>query len=129
MTLDRLVVARGAAAGLLLAVPATIANGILADQADPSFPLSVLTLLGVAAGFALAGFSAGHERPDDARRHGLAAVLWALLIVELLAILGRLDRGDPVSIVAIALTALIAIGAGTIGSNAGANRKTGRSPS
>lgn len=127
MNLDRLVVARGAAAGLLLAVPATVANGILADQDDRSAALSLVTLLVTVAGFLLAGFSAGHERPDDSRRHGLAAALIALVPVEVVAVLGRLDRGVGLSLPAIVLTAFVAAGAGATGANLGATRKTRRS--
>lgn len=127
MNLDRLVVARGAAAGLLLAAPATLANGVLAAQEDRSAALSLLTLVLVVLGFAVAGFSAGHERPATARPHGLAAALVALIPVEILAVLGRLDRGAGISVLSIVLTGFFAAGAGSTGALLGAKRVTGRS--
>lgn len=127
VTMDRLVVARGAAAGLLLAAPATLANGILAGQDDRSAALSLLTLVLVVVGFGVAGFSAGHERPDLARPHGLAAAMLTLIPVEILAVLGRLDRGAGISLVLIVVTGFFAAGAGSAGSLIGAKRATGRS--
>ena len=127
MNLDRLVVARGAAAGLLLAAPATFANGVLAAQEDRSAALSLLTLVLVVVGFGVAGFSAGHERPTTARAHGLAAALVALIPVEILAVLGRLDRGAGISLVSIVLTGFFAAGGGSTGALLGAKRATGRS--
>lgn len=126
MTLDRLVVARGAAAASFLAVPATIANGILAAQDEPSGAWSLLTLVVLAVGFFVGGFSAGTERPDDGRRHGLAAALVALVPVEALAILNRLDRGAGVSAFSIVITAFLAAGAGSTGGNVGARRQANR---
>ncbi len=127
MNLDRLVVARGAAAGLLLVIPATVANGVLARQDDRSAGLSLLTILVVAIGFLVAGFSAGHERPDDARRHALASAVVALVPAEVVAVLGRLDRGAAISLFAIVITAFLAVGAGFTGGRLGAARKTRRS--
>lgn len=127
MNLDRLVVLRGAAAGLLLALPATVFNGILAEQENRSAPFSLLTVLLVLAGFGLAGFSAGHERPDDGRRHGLAAAVVTLVPVELFAITSRLGRGDGISLFTILLTAAFAVAAGSRGGTMGAHRKAGRS--
>lgn len=127
MRLDRLVVARGAAVGLLLAVPATVANGILAGQKDRSAALSLLTLVVVVAGFFVAGFSAGRERPHDGRRHGTAAAVVALVPVEVVAVLGRLDRGAGLSLFSIVITAFVAVGAGSTGGTLGAARQTRRS--
>ncbi len=127
MSLDRLVVARGAAAGLLLAVPATIANGILADQEDRSAGWSLVTLVVLVAGFAVAGVSAGHERPDDGRRHGVAAALVAFVPVQALAIVNRLDRDAGFSAFSFLLTALLAAGAGAVGGALGARRAARRS--
>lgn len=127
MSLDRLVVARGAAAGLLLAVPATIANGILADQDDRSAAWSLVTLVVLVAGFFVAGFSAGHERPDDARRHGLVAALVAFVPVQALAVVNRLDRGAGLSAFSVVLTAFLAAGAGSTGGNLGGRRSAARS--
>lgn len=127
--LDRLVVLRGAAAGLLLAVPAAVANGILAAQDDRSASLSILTLVVLVAGFAVAGFSAGHERPDDAVRHGVAAALVAVVPVQILAVLNRLDRGTGVSIASIVVTAFLAAGAGVTGATLAVRRQARRARS
>jgi len=126
VNLDRLVVLRGAAAGSILAVPAALANGILAAQDDRSAALSILTLVVLVAGFAVAGFSAGHERPDDALRHGVAAALVAFVLVQALAVLNRLDRGTGVSLASIVVTAFLAAGAGATGANLAVRRQASR---
>ncbi len=121
--IDRLVVARGAASGLLVAVPAAFANSVLAAQDEPSPLLGLVTLVVLVAGFLLAGFVAGLEAPADGVRHGMLAAAIALVPVELIAILGRLDRDAGVSPLSILIVGFLAIAAGRYGATLGQRRR------
>lgn len=127
--LVRLVVARGAASGLMVAVPAAMANVILVAQ-DPK-PVAAInaTLPVLLLGFAIAGFVGAFEAPGRQVAHGVAAALVAFVPVEVIGILGRLDRGDPVSVPAIVFVVLLAAGAGWVGARIGAARRARRDPS
>lgn len=128
------VVLRGAAWGLLLGVPGaflnaansstevTTAGGAVRTDTGSSGALVGSFLLVVAA-FALAGFTAGVEAPADRVRHGVLAALAALVPVELVVIIGRLDRGAEVRLGTIFLTAALAVAAGYTGA-----RLAGRVP-
>lgn len=122
--LAKLAMARGAAAGLLLAVIPALANQVLAGQ-DPKPRLALFaTYVLVIAGFLLAGFAAGREAPWRASRHGLFAALIVFVPVELIAVLGRLDRSDPVSLPGIVILGFLAAGAGHTGGSFGGRRPT-----
>lgn len=126
MTLERLVVARGAAAGLLLGAPAALANVVLADQDPKPGALLNLTLLVLLVGFVLAGALAGREATHDAARHGAVAAVFAFVPVQLIGILGRLDRSEAVSAFGILFIGFLAATAGTLGALIGARRQAGR---
>ena len=122
--LQKLAMARGAAAGLLLAVIPAFVNQVLAGQ-DPKPRLALFaTYALVVAGFLLAGFAAGREAPWRASRHGLFAALIVFLPVELIAILGRLDRSASISLPGIVILGFIAAGAGHTGGSFGGRRPT-----
>lgn len=123
-----LVVARGAAHGLLVGVPAALINVFLADQ-DPQ-PKAALnaTLMGLLVGFWVAGFVAGREAPSSPARHGALAGLVVFALVEVIGILGRLDRGRPISPGAIAVLGLVAVALAVNGAGVGA-RRAARKPS
>lgn len=130
---DPLVVFRGAAAGLLLAVPAAMASVVLSDQEDRSQGLLALAYLVVVAGFAVAAYTASHLVPGDSRQpggsrqHAMSAALTAYVPVQAIGVLGRLDRGDRVSIPAIVVLLVFAVLAGNTGGVLEARRST-RSP-
>jgi hypothetical protein len=124
MTLDRMVVARGAAGGLILAAPAALANGILADQETRSQILVNLSFVLVLVGFALAGFVAGLDAPDQVVGHGIAAAVVAFVPVEVISILGRLDRGASISVPAIVIVAGFAVLGGRAGARVAASRRS-----
>lgn len=113
--LNHLVIARGAAYGLLLGVPMALANVILADQDPKPKGLLNLTLFGLVGAFTLAGFVAGRESRSDAARHGALAGLLVYVAVQVVGILGRLDRGDGIAPVQIIILALLAASAGAGG--------------
>ena len=117
------VVIRGAAAGLMIAMIAAVANVVLAAQDPQPVALGALTLVGLALGFALAGFVAGFEARGEVARHGAYAAMIAFVPVEVIGILGRLDRGDPVSVFSIVLVAFLAAGAGAGSASVGASRR------
>lgn len=65
--LSRLAVGRGAAMALILAMPAALANVVLADQ-DPKPRAALnLTLLVLLVAFAVGGSLAGREAPPTRR--------------------------------------------------------------
>jgi hypothetical protein len=118
--------ARGAAAGLLLAVIPAFANQVLAGQ-DPKPALALFaTYVLVVAGFLLGGFAAGREAPWRPSRHGLGAALIVFVPIEAIAILGRLDRGTPISLPGIVILGFIAAAAGHTGGIYGGHRPTQR---
>lgn len=129
MIIEPLVIARGAALALLLAVPAALANVMIAAQDDPSGPLLNLTLLVMLAGFIAGGFGAGHEATREAARHGALAGVTAFVLVQVIGILGRLDRGDDIALGSIIFLGLLAASAGTLGALVGARQKAGRARS
>ena len=86
-SIDRLVVGRSAAFGLLLGAPAAVANVLLAD-------------------------------------HGALAGAAAFTLVEVIGVLGRLDRGADVSTTQIVVLAVVAVAVATGGAGLGARRPT-----
>ena len=54
--------------------------------------------------------------------HGTAAALIVFVLVQVIAVLGRLDRGDGISIVSIVFTGFLAAAAGAGGGTLGARR-------
>ncbi len=122
MKVDFLTAARAAAAGMLLAVPAALANTILAAQEERSALWSLLTLVVLALGFGLAGFVAGRTATRERARHAAVASFIVFDIVQVIAILGRLDRGADISIPSIVFTAFLAAAMGVGGGALGARR-------
>lgn len=128
MTLRRIVVLRGAAAALLPAAPAALANVMLSAQDPKPVGLLNLTLLVMLIGFFLGGLLAGIEADHDAARHGAVAALVAFVIVQLIGLLGRSDRGDPIQLGAIIFLGFLAAMAGTLGALYGVRRNARRKP-
>lgn len=126
MSIEPLVVARGAALALLLAVPAALANVMLAAQdPQPGWALN-LTLLIMLVGFVGGGFGAGYESRSEAARHGALAALVAFVLVQVIGSLGRLDRGEPIAVGSIIFLGLLAAVAGTLGGLGASRRKVRR---
>ena len=118
-----LVVARGAATALLLAMPAAFASVVLSDQTPKPRGAINLAFLVLLVGFAVGGWLAGREAPGLTAKHGALAGFAAFVPVEVIAILGRLDRGAPVSLPQIIVLGLLAACAGTVGARLGARRR------
>ena len=85
-SIDRLVVGRGAAFGLLLGAPAAVANVLLADQ-DPK-PKAALnaTLLALLVAFWLSGFVAGREATDRRAVHGAHVSTTQIVVLAVVAV-------------------------------------------
>lgn len=121
-----LVVARGAATGLVIAMPAAFANVVLADQTPKPRGAINLSFLVVFVGFGLAGWLAGREAPGQTAKHGALAALAAFVPVEVVALLGRFDRGAAISIFGIVFIGLLAACLGTIGASVGGRTRKGK---
>lgn len=121
--LTGLVVARGAAAGLLLATPAALANVALADQTPKPKGALNATFLVLLVAFALAGWLAGREAPTRAAQHGAAAAAACFAVAQVIGIGGRLDRGEGVALGQIIVVGLLAACVGTLGARLGASRR------
>ena len=119
---DARLVAVGAATGLIVAIPAALTNVVLVARNPRPVALINVTLLGLALGFALAGFTAAREVRTDRHRRGVIAALGAFVPVELVGILGRLDRGASLSVGSILLLFVIALAMGSLGARSGARR-------
>ena len=120
-----LVIARGAATGLLIAMPAAFLNVVLANQTPKPQAGINLSFLAVFVGFGLAGWLAGREAPDQIAKHGALAAVAAFVPVELVVILGRPDRGAGAVIFGIVFIGLLAACLGTIGASVGGRKRKG----
>ncbi len=116
-------VARAAAIGLLVAMPAALANVALAGQDPKPVGALNLTFLVMAIGFFLAGLVAGSSFATAAAKRGATAALVAFVLVQLVGISGRLDRGDPIRPVGIVIFGLFAACVGAMGGQFGAARR------
>ncbi|WP_426572529.1 hypothetical protein [Aquihabitans sp. McL0605] len=121
--ISRLVVFRGAATGLLIAMPAAFVNVVVSDQKPKPQAAINLSFLAVLIGFILAGWLAGREAPSVPSKHGAAAAFVAFIPIEVIGILGRLDRGEALSLGSIIFVGLLAACAGTAGAQLGAARR------
>jgi putative membrane protein (TIGR04086 family) len=127
-SIDRIVVGRGAAFGLLLGAPAAVVNVLLADQ-DPK-PKTALnaTLLALLVAFWISGYVAGREAADRRPLHGVLAGLTTFALVEAIGLLGRLDRGDDINPAQVAVLGAVAVALATSGAGVGARRPANPSP-
>ena len=123
-----LVVLRGAATGLLVAMPAAFANVVYAGEVPKATASVNISFLIVLLGFVLAGWLAGREASSESARHGVLAALVAFIPVEVVAVLGRMDRGEPLSLPRIVIVGLFAAGLGFAGSRMGAARRNRKEP-
>lgn len=119
---DARLVAVGAASGLIIAMPAALTNVVLVARDPRPVALVNVTLLGLALGFALAGFTAAREVRTDRHRRGVIAALGAFVPVEVVGILARVDRGAGLSVGSILLLLVIALAMGSLGARVGARR-------
>lgn len=122
MSLHKLTVLRGAAAALIPGAVAALANVVLSDQ-DPKPQLLLnLSYLAIVGSFFLGGFVAGREAPHDGDRHGALAGFVAFVPIQIIGLLGRSDRGEPIVVGSILFLGVLAAVAGTLGALLGRRR-------
>ena len=126
MKLHRLTVLRGAAVALVPGTLAALVNVVLSAQDPKPAAWLNLTLLLLVVAFFLGGMLAGREAPHDAARHGAAAGIVAFVPIQLIGLLGRSDRGEPIQLGSIIFLGFLAAVAGTLGALVGARRNAGR---
>lgn len=119
----RLRVLNAAASGAIIAVPVALVNVVLAAQ-DPKPTLALnLTLLGLLAGFVLAGAVAGATVDEERAKAGALAACITYVPVEVIGLLGRADQGRPISAFQIVFVGFLAALGGTAGARLGAARR------
>lgn len=113
--LDWTVIRTAATTGLLLVIPAAVVADLALGNADGESAWAMVFFLVTLLGFVVAGFAAGRLRTDTPMAHGAtaAAVTWA--VVQLFGTVRRLIAGEPVSWLAIAFAAMLAVSAGLVG--------------
>jgi putative membrane protein (TIGR04086 family) len=118
-----LLLAQAVAVGLVISVPTALVNVLLAAQDPAPKAWLNLTLLVLLLGFVVAGIAAGVAVDVDAARTGAVVGFLVFVPVEVIGLLGRADRGDPIVIGGIIFLAGLAAVAGTIGGLIGARRR------
>lgn len=121
-----LVIARAAASTLIIVMPAALANVVLADQTPKPKGALNFTFLVLLVAFFVGGLVAGSEAPEQIPKHGALGAFAAFVPVQLVGILGRLDRGDPVSAFSIVILGLLAACIGTAGAQLSLKRRNRR---
>ena len=123
-SLNRPAVFTGAAWCLALAVPAAVAQSILADD-DAGTDQSnwvYLALVAIIAAYLLGGAKAGQRALEAPFLNGAVAAFGAFAVVQLIGIIVRVARGDDITLVALVFNALLAASIGTVGAWFGARR-------
>ena len=110
-------VARGAALGLAVAVPAIVVAEVIdaAVDIDSESDLVFVFYLAVVAALAVGGWRAAKESPDAPLVHGALGALgaYAVLVVGLAVV--ELVSGDTVDAVAVVFNGFMAATAGVLG--------------
>lgn len=118
-----MLLAQAVAVGLVIAVPGALASVALSGQDPKPKAWLNLTLLVLLIGFLVAGLAAGVAAERDAARTGAIVGLWVFVPVEIIGLMGRVDRGDPIALGGIIFLGGLAAVAGTIGALVGARRR------
>ena len=126
-SIDRNVVLAGAMLCTLIAVPAAVVQGILADDdagTDQSGWVYV-ALVAIVVAYLLGGALAGRQVPTAPFVNGAAATTLAFVAIQTVGTIVRLVRDDGFpSIAGIVFNALLAASIGAIGAGWGARRAT-----
>lgn len=125
-SLDRNAVLAGAVWCVLIASPAAVAQGLLADD-DAGTDQSVWVFVALAVivtAYLVGGAIAGARVTDAPFINGATATLAAFVAIQAVGAVVRLARGDGLSLVAIVFNALLAASIGALGAAYGARRAT-----
>jgi hypothetical protein len=126
-SLDRNVVLAGAMLCVLIAVPAAVTQGILADD-DAGTDQSAWVYLALAViviAYLLGGALAGRQVPSSPFVNGAAATTLAFVVVQSAGAIVRLVRGDSFpSLTGIVFNALLAASIGALGAGWASRRAT-----
>lgn len=120
--IDIRAVARGAAVGAVISLPAAIVANL--SSVDSSLRGLTLAVILVALGWC--GWVAAKAAGDRIIVHGALAALSAFVIVQGIGVVLRLARGDTVHPVAIVFTGLLSASCGMIGAELGYRRELNR---
>lgn len=131
--LDRRVVGRAALLAIAVTVPVAVLAGILGgDDADGQGPsLWPVAVLGLFAGFALAGNQAARRRPDAPLVHAAAAAGLAFGLLTAATVARRLLTGEGVSaplIITLGLLLQITVSLAMLGAYVGMRHRARRQP-
>jgi putative membrane protein (TIGR04086 family) len=102
----------GAGVAIAIAVPSALAGQLLADAESN---LVFLFFLAVLVGFVLGGSAAARRAPEAPFTNGALAAVAAYLLIQGLAIISLLVRGEPIRVPQILFNALVAYGSGLLG--------------
>lgn len=114
--MNRAAVVSGVTASLPIVLVAVLANAWLAGGDDPNLALVALTFVVLLAGFMFAGFAAARASAEGTPlQHAAAGATATWAVVQAIAVVVRLARGDGISPVGIVFTGLLAASAGIVG--------------
>ena len=112
--LNRMAVLKGAAVAVVVCLPLALISNIVRDH-DRESPLLAVLFVGVAAGFALAGWVAGRSEGDAPFSNGAFAALTGFVVIQGVAVIVRVAGGHTPRFGLIVGSALIAFAAGILG--------------
>ncbi|MGH9245895.1 MAG: hypothetical protein ACRD29_16565 [Acidimicrobiales bacterium] len=118
MRLDWRAIGLGMVVAIGIALPLALISQVVADFDDSSGGVSALVYLFfllVLAGLAIGGFVAGSKRPEVPLTHGILAALAAYVLVQGVALVFILVRGDDVNLPALVFNAGLAAAMGLVG--------------
>ncbi len=104
-------IAKGTGVAAVVAVPAGIAQNLIDRGSSAAFALFLVVVVALVVG----GYVAGKDEPERALTHGGLAALALYVAVQLLGIVLRVARGEPVTWVSIPLIGLLSASCGVIG--------------
>lgn len=112
----------GAAVCLVVAVPAAVAQAVLADgEGGERSNWVYLTLLAIVVAYLAGGAAAGRKATAAPMINGAAAAVAAFAAVQLVAGVIRLVGGDGINPLALVFNVLLAASIGTVGAGIGAH--------
>lgn len=119
--LERAALLKGMAVAVVICLPLALLSNVVRDDDDESALLPLL-FLGVAFGFAAAGWAAARSASASPFSNGAVAALLGFVFIQAVAVVVRVASGEPVGLLRMVGTALIAYAAGLLGAFVAARR-------